>query len=172
MSIDELTRETAPAAPERRVPWVPIVIASVAAVAVLIATVWVVASRTASSTARASHDAVVESVNTMSVLWEQLALPVDERSQQVIEGAASLGGTGGPVNVSTQLRVNAPNRIGVVVTVTSDGITTLVLQMVRTDAGGNQSAIGTGCEVGVDYDGQTCEQIIESELATFTAPGG
>lgn len=172
MSIDELTRDTAPAAPERRARWAPIVIGSIAAIAVLIAAVWITASRTAASTARASHDALVSSVSTMGVLWTQLALPVDQRSQTVIESAATIGGFGGPVDVSTQLRVNAPNRIGVVVTVTSDGMTTLILQMVRIDAGGNESAIGTGCDLGVDYDGRTCEQIIEDELRTWTAPGG
>lgn len=174
MSIDELTRDTAPAAPERRTKRTAITIAAaaVAGIAVLAATAWIVAGRTEASTARAHHDSLLESVQLMAPMWEQLDLPVDQRSQAAIESGARLGSAGTDMQVSPQLRINAPNRIGVVTTVRSDGITTLLVTLVRHDAGGNASAVGTGCEVGTVVDGMPCEAWVENQLSTWHAPGG
>lgn len=171
MSIDELTRDTAPTAPERRTHRARIAVAAIAAIALLVAAVWVVASRTAASSARAHHDALLESVQLMPPMWEQLQLPVEQRSQAAIESGARLGSSTSEMQVTPQLRVNEPNRIGLVSTVRSDGITTLLVAIVRNDAGGNGSALGTGCEVGTTVDGMSCEDWINDQLNTFTAPG-
>ena len=179
MSLDELTTESAPAQQPRAVNWVVLGIVWACSVLMACMGVWALmnnnliqASWAQDDAAQASHEALVESLDVMAPMWEQLDLPVDERSQAIIESGARIGRPGSAVQVSSQLRVNAPQRIGMVTTARSEGITSLLVTIVRYDAGGAPSASAAVCEVGVDYDGQSCEQIVEENLRTFTAPGG
>lgn len=179
MSLDELTTESAPAQQPRAVNWVVLGVIWACSVLMACLGVWAVmnnnllqASWAQDDAAQASHDALVESLDVMAPLWEQLDLPVDERSQVAIESGARIGRPGSPVEVSSQLRVNEPQQIGIVTTARSEGITSLLVTIVRYDAGGTPSGSAAVCEVGVDYDGQSCEQIVEESLRTFTAPGG
>ena len=179
MSLDELTTEAAPTKQPRAVNWVVLGIVWACSVRMACMGVWALmnnnliqASWAQDDAAQASHEALVESLDVMAPLWEQLDLPVDERSQAIIESGARIGRPGSAVQVSSQLRVNAPQRIGMVTTARSEGITSLLVTIVRYDAGGAPSASAAVCEVGVDYDGQSCEQIVEENLRTFTAPGG
>ena len=179
MSLDELTTEAAPTKQPRAVNWVVLGIVWACSVLMACMGVWALmnnnliqASWAQDDAAQASHEALVESLDVMAPMWEQLDLPVDERSQAIIESGARIGRPGSAVQVSSQLRVNAPQRIGMVTTARSEGITSLLVTIVRYDAGGAPSASAGFCEVGVDYDGQSCEQIVEENLRTFTAPGG
>jgi len=179
MSLDELTTEAAPTKQPRAVNWVVLGIVWACSVLMACMGVWALinnnlleASWAQDDAAQASHEALVESLDVMAPMWEQLDLPVDERSQAIIESGARIGRPGSAVQVSSQLRVNAPQRIGMVTTARSEGITSLLVTIVRYDAGGAPSASAAVCEVGVDYDGQSCEQIVEENLRTFTAPGG
>ncbi len=172
MSLDELTGEVAPATESNRLRWAFTVVAALASVSLTCFAMWALGHNAGASDARANHDAIVESVDLMGPMWEQLDLPVDQRSQAVIESGARLGRPGSAVEVTPQLRVNEPNRIGVVTTVRSDGITTLLVTLVRHDDGGNASAMGSGCEPGTTIDGMSCEDWINDTLASFTAPGG
>lgn len=173
MSIDELATTTVPApspGPKSRWRMAPLIGATLAALTMAAIGGWAIGNNAASSGARAHHDALVESVGLMPPMWEQLQLPVDERSQAAIESGARLGGPTSEMEVTPQLRVNEPNRIGVATTVRSDGITTLLVAIVRNDAGGNSSALGNGCEVGTTIDGMSCEDWVNAQFNTFTAP--
>ena len=157
MSLDELATEVAPEAQPRTVNWIVLGVVWASSVLMACIGVWAVlnnnllqASRAADDAARTSHDELVESVNVMGPLWPQLDLPVDERSQAVIESGARIGRPGSPVEVSSQLRVNEAQRIGVVTTARSEGITSLLVTIVRYDAGGTPSGSAAVCEVGVD----------------------
>lgn len=172
MSLDELTAEVAPPTAPNRLRWAITVIAGLASISLTLFAMWTLGHNAGASDARAHHDAIVESVDLMGPMWEQLDLPVDQRSQAVIESGARLGRPGSDIEVTPQLRVSEPNRIGVVTTVRSDGITTLLVTLVRHDAGGNSSAMGSGCEPGTTIDGMPCEEWINDTLASFTAPGG
>jgi hypothetical protein len=108
----------------------------------------------------------------MPPMWEQLQLPVDQRSQVVIESGARIGGPGSAIEVTPELRVNEPNRIGVATTVRSDGITTVLVTIVRNDLSGSSDALGSGCEIGTSVDGLTCEDWVNKQFTTWTAPGG
>lgn len=172
MSLDELTEEIAPPQRPSTARWVLFGAAMLAAVLSACVGVWAVMNNSIQQAPRAHHDALLESVTLMPTMWEQLQLPVDERSRAVIESGARLGDPTSPIEVTPELRVNEPNRIGVATTVRSDGITTVLVTIVRKDAGGSSSAFGNGCEVGSTMDGMSCEDWVNKQFTTFTAPSG
>jgi hypothetical protein len=174
MSLDELTEEIAPA--HRQAPgagrWVLFGVAMLCAVLSACLGVWAVMNNNIQQAPRANHDALLESIDLMGPMWEQLQLPVGQRSQAAIESGARLGRPGSDIEVTPEMRVNEPNRIGVATTVRSDGITTVLVTIVRTDLGGNSSALGSGCEVGSTIEDMSCEEWVNEQFTTYTAPKG
>jgi hypothetical protein len=172
MSLDELTEEVAPATAPNRLRWAITVIAGLVSISLTCLAMWTLGHNAGASDPRANHDALLESVTLMPTMWEQLQLPVDERSQAVIESGARLGSPTSEIEVTPELRVNEPHRIGVATTVRSDGITTVLVTIVRTDLGGNTAALGSGCDVGSTIEGMSCEEWVNEQFSTFTAPTG
>lgn len=114
-------------------------------------------------TTRASHDALVAASSAWPGMWDQLDVAPKERNLDAITGTASVGvPTPGGTFVSTELVVNAPDTISVIITVQSDGLVTYVAQTARRNPlDGSASADSSGCAEGEMREGIACRDWVQ-----------
>lgn len=171
----ETADTSAPRRP-RRGPVIAVVVVAVVLLAAIAALALDLRTRAVTEqTQRASHDGLVAASSVWTPLWQELEKATGDRDLAAIEGGAAVGVPGpGGTSVTTQVVVNEPTVISVIMTIESDGITTYVTQAVRSNAAtGALDSRASGCDAGQMFDGRACLDLVEAQARQWsTAPAG
>lgn len=111
--------------------------------------------------AEENHRALANAAWSSIDLWGVLDTPPAQRDLAAITGGANLGVPDGPgPYVRTDVVVNEPDAISILLTVRSDGLTTYGTSMARRSGGTSETDAGA-CTEGELVDGVACAEWIQ-----------
>jgi hypothetical protein len=132
----------------------------VAVLALVLAFVWR-STAIRAGMAEENHRALATAAWSSIDLWAVLDIPPAQRDLAAVTGGANLGvPDGAGPYVRTDVVVNQPDSISVLLTVRSDGMTTYSTSMARRSAGTSETDAG-GCTEGELVDGVPCVEWIQ-----------